>query len=108
MSALESVLIAAITGLAGAVAALWRQNANLNGEWRADQLEASRLIFALLQRLALYRGTNPPPTVSTPADPQFEEAKKLAVREVNGEIETLLKSYLASSYPPALNRKSRS
>jgi hypothetical protein len=100
MNPLESLFASAIAGLAAGIVALWRQNAKLNADWRADQLEASRLIFALLQRLALYRGTEPQPTVSTPEKPQFEEAKKLAAEEVNGEIESLLKNYLASSYPP--------
>lgn len=99
MSPLESLLVTAITGLVGAVLALWRQNNRLRDAARAEQLESARLIFALLQRVALFRGELPPRTASTPSAPDLAEAKAIAVREMNGELDALLRDYLDSSPP---------
>lgn len=105
MSALDTLFVSAIVTLAAAVGALWRQNTLLNRQWQADQREASRLIFALMQRIAVFRGESPPATVSTPETPQFAEAKKLATRELNGEIEKLLKAYLDTIPPQPLRKR---
>ena len=100
MSAFDTLLVSAIVALATAIAVLWRQNASLTTQWRDDQTESSRFIFALLQRIAVFRGQDPPPTNSTAAAPQFDEAKKLAAKELNGELERLVKQYLESVPPP--------
>lgn len=105
MSPLETLLLSAVGGLCAAIVALWRRNDALAAARLADQQEASRLVFALLQRIAYFRGERAPQTVSTPENPNFVEAKKLATRELNGEIETLLKSYLDSEPPTKPERK---
>lgn len=102
-----TLLITAISVLAGAIAMLWRQLLVERNAADADRREASRLIFALLQQRASARGETAPPTVSTPAEPQFGEAKKLASRALNGDIEKLLTDFLASDRPPKRTMWSR-
>lgn len=99
MTPLDTLLLSAIGGLVAAVVALWRHNSVLAAARLRDQQEASRLVFALLQRIAFFRGERAPSTISTPENPNFVEAKTLAVRELNGEIDALLKSYLDSEPP---------
>lgn len=106
MTSLEPLLVSAIVALVGGIVALWRHNSMIQNARYEDQRESSRLVFALLQRISIYRGETPPPTVSTPQNPNYEEAKKLAARELNGQIEAMLRAYLETEPPPA-PRKSR-
>jgi hypothetical protein len=103
MTSLDSLLISAIIGVVSGIVALWRHTVVLNRQWQEDQQENARLIFALLQRLAFERGDKPPPTVSTPQSPDHAEAKKLALKELNGELEALLRQYL-SDIPPRFSK----
>lgn len=106
MTPFETLLVAAITGLVGAIGIMWRYIVGLQTERQDDQKEAARLIFATLQRLALERGMRPPNTISTSTNPAYLEAKTLAMKELNGEIDTLLKQYLDSEPPtkPGIKR----
>lgn len=99
MTPLETLLVSAIVGLCGAIALLWRYIVGLHATARAEATGSARLIFALLQRLALVRGERPPPTMSTPTNPINIEAKALALKELNGEIDRLLAEYLESERP---------
>lgn len=103
MTALDSLLIAAITALVGGIVGLWRYIIAQAHSRLVDQQESARLIFALLQRLALERGEKPPLTKSSPHDLHPDEAKALAKKELNGEIESLVKAYLASELPPRMS-----
>ncbi len=90
-----ALLAGAASALAGAIAALWR---TLLAERRAG--DAARLIFALLQQRANITGVCAPKTTSTPEEPHFLEAKQLANEALNGELESLVRAYLASDSPP--------
>jgi hypothetical protein len=105
MNSLETLLISAIVALVGGIVGLWRMNNSLQNARQDDQKEASRLIFATLQRLALERGQRPPSTISTSTNPNFIEAKSLAMKELNGEIENLLQQYLDSQPPTKPGKK---
>lgn len=107
MTSLETLLVSAIVALVGGIVALWRFNNRLQDERGSDQREAARLVFALLQRLSLERGGRPPRTHSTASAPDYHEARELARKELNGEIEVLLKQYLDSDLPPEPLRKRR-
>lgn len=100
--------LTAIGALSTAVLALWRRVETLHAARRDDQAKASRLIFALLQRRHDERGEDSPPTLSEWDDEpttqvtarQFVEAQAHAKAELNGDIEGLVKRYLASTPPP--------
>ena len=99
MTALDTMLASAIVALAGAVVALWRWGQTAQQARIADQHEAAKLIFALLQRISLTHGGTPPKTVSTSQRPEYGEARTLALSELNGEIDTLLRQFLDSDAP---------
>lgn len=101
MSYLETLLLGAVTTLAGVVAMLWRYSVQLNAARVDDQRASARVVFALLGKLAASRGVTPPPTCSTPEKPSLAEAHTLARAELNGDTETLLRNYLASVPPEA-------
>lgn len=105
MSPLDTLLVSAIVGLVGGVVAMWRQSNALHDQWQTDQRESARLIFGLLQRIAVFRDEKPPATLSTAERPQFVEAKALAVKELNGEIEQMLRQFLDSEPPTKPGRK---
>lgn len=92
MMSQETLLISAIAAMASGMVGLWRHSVS-------QQKDSARLIFALLQRLALERGERPPSTKSTPAHVDHVEARQLAMKELNGEIEKLVKQYLNSEPP---------
>lgn len=94
-------------GLCGALGVVWRWGIRLNDELHEEKRESTRLIFGLLQRLAIARGELPPPTLSTPENPQAIEAKALALKEIDGELEDLLRAYLDSERPTKNERKAR-
>lgn len=117
MSSWAALILTGYPVLASAIVALWRyivrlqeQRDALQDARRADQLEASKLMFALLEKLRNPRFP-PPATVSEWEDEpdtgvtfeQFKEAKKLAAKEVNGDIESLVRNYLRTSPPAAFN-----
>ncbi len=95
-----ALLAGAASALAGAIAALWRTLLAERRAGDADRREASRLIFALLQQRANITGVCAPKTTSTPEEPHFLEAKQLANEALNGELESLVRAYLASDPPP--------
>lgn len=96
-----TLLLSAITILGGVIAFLYRDKAIVQKECERDKRESAKLIFALLQKLALTRSEAPPPTISTLEKPQIEEAKKLALRELDADIEQQVKAYLSSDTPPS-------
>jgi hypothetical protein len=105
MTSLDTLLISAIVGTVAGIAALWRYAVQLNQQARDAEKESSRLIFALLQRLALARGERPPSTISTSTNIDNVEAKAMALKELNGEIEHLLKEFLDSEPPTKPGKK---
>lgn len=105
LSVLDTLLLSAITALAGVIGVLWRALNKVRVDAEDDRRQASRLIFALLGARALQRGEKPPPTSSTPEEPKFKEAQALALETLNGDVEVMLQDYLASEPPPKLPRE---
>jgi hypothetical protein len=101
VSVLDTLLISAITALAGVVGVLWRALSAAQKSANGDRREASRVIFALLGARAAQRCEVPPVTSSTPDAPQFHEATALAVEALNGDLERMVREYLTEpSKPP--------
>lgn len=100
MTVLDTLLLSAITALAGTIGVLWKALLNARSVADQDRRMASRLIFALLGARAAYMGEKPPATVSTPEAPKFGEATKIAVETLNGDLEQMVKAYLATDPPP--------
>ena len=96
----DSILLGAITALAGVVATLWRQLLKERAQRDYEKRQEARLMFAMLGALARARGEAPPPTESTPEKPNPLEARTLAVRALNGDVLRLLDEYLSDSIPP--------
>lgn len=99
----DTVLLAAIGALAGAIGVLWRQLLVERRDRDAEKRTDARLIFALLGERAKTHGEPYPPTMSTPERPNSVEARSLAVRALNGDVETLLRDYLDG--PPTKNER---
>ncbi len=100
MTVLDTMLLSAITALAGVVGVLWRALASARSTADVDRRTASRLIFALLGARAAHLGEKPPATVSTPEAPKFVEATKIATETLNGDLEQMVREYLATDPPP--------
>lgn len=102
MSTLETLLVGVITSLAGVIVFLFRAYISEKDGRRGDQLEASKLLFGLMSRLATYRRQKPPVTTSEwEEEPntavtklQYAEASEMARQELNGDIEALVKDFL--------------
>lgn len=100
MTVLDTLLLSAITALAGVIGVLWRALLSARSVADQDRRTASRLIFALLGARAEHMGEKPPATVSTPEAPKFAEATKIAVEALNGDLEQMVRNYLATDPPP--------
>lgn len=92
MTSLDHILLSAIAMLSSGLVGLWRY-------YTTRERDSAKLIFALLQRLAFERGVHPPSTKSTPTNVDAVEARALAMKELNGEIEALVKAFLNSDPP---------
>lgn len=87
-----TLLMGAVGTLGGVIGVLWR---TLVVE-RTRNEEATRLIFALLGERANRQRESPPPTSSTPEKLEYTEAVDLATKAINGDIEQLVRDYLAT------------
>lgn len=99
----DAILLSVIGALAGAIGVLWRQLIVERHDHDAQKRTDARLIFALLAERAKTHGEPFPPTMSTPEKPNSVEARSLAVRALNGDVESLLRDYLDG--PPTKNER---